>query len=307
MAGKGGTGKTTLSAALALVAARRRKRVLCIEVDAKGDLPRALGATPPGFEPRVAQPGISCLQLHPEDALAEYLKLYFKVPRLARMTPMARVFDFVAGSVPGAKDMLVVGKIAYEEKRLEGSRRAWDLIIVDTEATGHVLPQLNAARSMMELVKGGIIMGQVRWIDQILSDPQRTLLTICALPEDMPVTEAIELEERARAETPVAVGACFLNRCFPLTITARQLRPLERAVDGAARRRAATAALGADPSSLLVGARLGQRLAEATHTHLRRLRAEMECPVLEIPMRAGAREGLATTRLVAASLAGPGR
>src|SRR6516225_4478697 len=61
VAGKGGTGKTTLSAALALVAARRRKRVLCIEVDAKGDLPRALGATPTGFEPRVVQPGISCL------------------------------------------------------------------------------------------------------------------------------------------------------------------------------------------------------------------------------------------------------
>jgi anion-transporting ArsA/GET3 family ATPase len=278
--------------------------VLCIEVDAKGDLPRALGSAPLGFEPRVVQPGISCLSLHPEDALSEYLKLYFKVPRLARLTPMARVFEFIASGVPGAKDMLVVGKIAYEEKRLEGSRRAWDLIIVDTEATGHVLPQLNAARSMMELVKGGIIMGQVRWIDQILSDPQRTLLTICALPEDMPVTEAIELQERARTETPVTVGACFLNRCFPLTVTPRQLRPLELAVSSAGRRRAATAALGADPETLLVGARLGQRLAEATHVHLRRLRAEMRCPVLEIPMRAGSREGLATARLVASSLAG---
>ena len=227
MAGKGGTGKTTLSAALALVAARRGKRVLCIEVDAKGDLPRALGSPPLGIEPRVVQPGISCLSLRPEDALSEYLKLYFKVPRFARVTPLARVFEFVATSVPGAKDMLVVGKIAYEEKRLDGSRPAWDLIIVDTEATGHVLPQLNAARAMMELVKGGIIVGQVRWIDQILSDPARTLLTICALPEDMPVTEALELHDRARTETSIALGACFLNRCFPLTVTARQLRPLE--------------------------------------------------------------------------------
>jgi anion-transporting ArsA/GET3 family ATPase len=305
VAGKGGTGKTTLAAALALVAARRGKRVLCIEVDAKGDLPRALGSTPLGFEPRVVQPHISCLSFHPEDALAEYLKLYFKVPRLARLTPLARVFDFVAGGVPGAKDMLVIGKIAFEEKRLEGSRSAWDLIIVDTEATGHVLPQLNAARSMMELVKGGIILGQVRWIDQILADPQRTLLTICALPEDMPVTEAIELHDRARAETRIAVGACFLNRCFPLTITARQLRPLELAVASAARRRAVSAALGADPHLLLVGARLGQRLGEATQVHLRRLRAQMSCPVLEIPMRAGSRKGLATARMVAGSLARP--
>ncbi|HEY6378754.1 MAG TPA: ArsA-related P-loop ATPase [Candidatus Dormibacteraeota bacterium] len=305
MAGKGGTGKTTLAAALALVAARRGKRVLCIEVDAKGDLPRTLGSTPLGFEPRVVQPHISCLSFNAEEALAEYLKLYFKVPRFARLTPLARVFDFAASGVPGAKDVLVIGKIAFEEKRLEGSRHAWDLIIVDTEATGHVLPQLNAARAMMELVKGGIILGQVRWIDQILSDPQRTLLTICALPEDMPVTEAIELHDRALAETRIAVGACFLNRCFPLTITARQLRPLELAVTSAARRRTVSAALRADPQALLVGARLGQRLGTATQVHLRRLRAHMSCPVLEIPMRAGSREGLATARMVAASLAEP--
>ncbi len=303
MAGKGGSGKTTLTAALALVAARRGKRVLCVEVDAKGDLPGALGSPPVGFEPRVVQPGISCLALHPEEALSEYLKIYFKVPRFARLTPLARVFEFVATGVPGAKDMLVVGKIAFEEKRVTAGRPAWDLIIVDAEATGHVLPQLNAARAMMELVKGGIIMGQVRWIDEILADPTRSLLTICALPEDMPVTEALELHDRALAETRIHVGACFLNRAFPLTVTARQLRPLERAVSEE-HRAAAEAALGGDAAALLVGARLAQRLAESTQRQARRLRAGMSCPVLEIPMEAGSREGLATSRLVAASLVG---
>src|SRR5207302_1847497 len=177
---------------------------------------------------KVVQPNIAALQLIPEDALEEYLRIYFKVPRLARMTPLGRVFDFVATGVPGAKDMLIVGKIAYEEKRVEHGRPVWDLIIVDSAATGHVLPQLQAARAMMELTRGGIIRSQVEWIDATLTDARRTLLTICALPEEMPVVEAIELHDRAREESGVAVGACFLNRVFPVPVTARQAGVLQR-------------------------------------------------------------------------------
>ena len=255
-----------------------------------------------GFAPRALQKNIHCLALHPEDSLAEYLRIYFRIPRIARVTPLARVMDFVATGVPGAKDMLVVGKIAYEERRREGDRPVWDLIIVDTEATGHVLPQLAAARAMLGLMRGGIILNQVRWIDQILADPERTLLVVCALPEEMPVTEALELHDRARSETPVTIGACLLNRTFPVAPSARQVAALE-AVAAADDQAAVTAALGgADIAPLLTGARLAARLGEATQRHARRLRAGMSCPVLEVPIQAGAREGLATTRLVAAAL-----
>lgn len=301
VAGKGGTGKTTVAAALALLAARRGLRVLCIEVDAKGALPAALGSGAVSFQPRVVQPGISCLALHPEESLQEYLRLYFKVPRLARVTPLARVFDFLATGVPGTKDMLIIGKIAYEEKRRLGDRPAWDLIIVDAEATGHVLPQLNAARAMMELVKGGIIHSQVRWIDDILADPERTLLTVCALPEEMPVVEALELHDRVRAETRITMGACFLNRTFPVTPGARALRAVEAAAS-AAHRDEARRRLGGDPDALVAGLRLAERLAEASHRHARTLRTRLSCPVLEIPLASGARPGLATTRQVAASI-----
>lgn len=302
VAGKGGTGKSTIAAALALLAARRGKRVLCIEVDAKGSLPFALGSEPVSFEPRVVQRGISVLELHPEQALAEYLRVYFKVPRFTRMTPLARVLDFVATGVPGTKDVLVIGKIAYEEKRLERDRPMWDLILVDAEATGHVLPQLNAARAMLELAKGGIIRSQVEWIDAILADPRRTALTICALPEEMPVIEAIELHDRARAETRIAVGACFLNRVFPIPVTPRLLKPLERA-GSPARREETEAKLGGDPCLLLDGLHVAQRLYDASTESAGRLREAMTCPVVEVPVQAGARPGLATTRLVAGALA----
>ena len=305
VAGKGGTGKTTITAALALVAARAGKRVLCIEVDAKGDLAGALGAEPVGFAPRVVQPRISVLALLPEESLQEYLRLYFKVPRFTRLTPLSRIFDFVATGVPGTREMLIIGKIAYEEKKIEGGRPSWDIILVDSAATGHVLPQLRAARAMMELTRGGIIRSQAEWIDALISDPRRTVLTICALPEEMPVVEAIELHDRALALPHVAVGACFLNRTFPLAVTPRQATLAERL---AAPEHAADAAerLGGEVTPLVEATRIACRLHDESERHARRLRSRMSVPVVEIPIQVATRPGLATTRAVAATLDGSG-
>ena len=117
--GKGGTGRSTMTAALALLGARAGKRILAIDVDAKGDLAAALGSPPAGFAPHVVQHNLSVLELRTDESFQEYLSIYFKVPRLTRLTPLARVFDFIATGVPGPRDMLVVGKIAYEERRKE--------------------------------------------------------------------------------------------------------------------------------------------------------------------------------------------
>ncbi|MFN2451994.1 MAG: ArsA-related P-loop ATPase [Candidatus Dormibacteria bacterium] len=301
VAGKGGTGKTTLTAALALLAARAGKRVLCIEVDAKGDLPRALGSDPVGFEPRSVQPGIAVLALHAEESLQEYLRIYFKVPRLARMTPLSRVFDFIATGVPGTKDMLIVGKVAYEEKRREkDGRPVWDLILVDSAASGHVLPQLGAARSMLSVLRGGgIIRSQVEWIDATLQDRRRTLLTICALPEEMPVAEAIELHDRAQADGHIGLGACFLNRTFPVAVSGRQ----EALAAALAAPEGPLAAEGVEGGAALAdGVHLARVLADASRRRSRQLRSALDIPVLEVPYATGARPGLATSRAVAVAL-----
>jgi energy-coupling factor transporter ATP-binding protein EcfA2 len=300
--GKGGTGKSTIAAALALVAAAARGRVLCIDVDAKGDLARALGARPAGFRPRVVQPGVSVLEMHPEESLQEYLRIWFKLPRFARLTPLAHVLDFVATGLPGTREMLVIGKIAYEERRQESGRPAWDVIVVDGAATGHVLSQLGAARSMMELARSGLIRSQTEWVDRTLTDPERTVVAICALPEEMPVVEAIELRERARAEAHVAVGACFLNCTFPVPVTARDVALLERLASG--RARAAASRLGGGAVPLLQGAALARRLHAEDRRLAARLRACLGVPVIEVPRQIGVAHGLATTRAVAATLAG---
>jgi anion-transporting ArsA/GET3 family ATPase len=286
-----------------LLGARAGKRVLCIDIDAKGDLAGALGSPPVGFKPRPVQPNVHVLALIPEESLQEYLQIYFRVPRFARMTPLARVFDFIATGVPGAREMLVIGKIAFEEKRRErDGSPAWDLIIVDAAATGHFLPQIRAARAMLDLVKGGIIRSQVEWIDATLSDPQRTLLTVCALPEEMPVVEALELADKALHDSHMWVGACFLNRTIPVALTPKQRKvlehmgePLHAAVIGER--------LGGDVGPVASGALLAQRLHDNGEAHAKRLRGGIDAPVLEIPLQVEPRAGLAMTRAVAAALA----
>lgn len=295
VAGKGGTGKSTLTAALALIAARAGKRVLCIEVDAKGDLAHCLGSDEVGFEPRVVQPNVSALTMHPEESLQEYLRVYFKVPRLARLTPLARVFDFIATGVPGTKDMLIVGKIAFEERRRDKEGRpVWDLIIVDSSASGHVLPQIGAARAMLGVLKGGgVIRAQVAWIDAILADHRRTQLLICALPEEMPVEEAIELHDQAGDRTHIGLGPCFLNRTFPIAIGAREQRAVARWAEDPGH--------PAGAGAFLDGINLGVRLHAQSVTHARRLRRALSVPVIELPYST-AHAGLATTRAVTVSI-----
>ena len=298
MAGKGGTGKTAVAAALCLLAAKRGKEVLGVEVDAKGDLAAALGSHGSSFKAEVVQPRVSVLALHAEESFQEYLRIYFKVPRLARLTPLSRVFDFIATAVPGPRDMLVTGKIAFEERRRDENKRpVWDLIVVDSSASGHILAQLRAARSMLELVRGGLIRSQIEWIDSVMSDSRRTAAVLTALPEEMPVVETIELQREIAKQRTVHVALCVLNRMppSPLPQAARRLLADLATADAQVRARVpAVAHIGADLE-------LGDRLYKAADAQARHLRAEIGLPVVDVPLVA-LRTGLATTRAVAAAL-----
>lgn len=302
VAGKGGSGKTSVAAALALLGARRNKRVLCIEVDAKGDLAAALGAGPVGFDPVLVQTNISVLALLPEESLREYLKVYFKVPRVFSLTPLSRVYDFIASSVPGPKDMLIIGKIAYEERRQQAGRPVWDLIVVDCSASGRALAQLQAAREMRKLTRGGVIRSQLEWIDAAMTDHTRTALVITALPEEMPVVEAIELYHDAVRERYIHVGGCFLNRMPPAVLGAAERRLMEAlgAPDSTRRLNQRT---GADSAALVSCIEIIDQLAQTAAAERRQLIEALDTPVIEVPLQL-AKPGLGMSRAVAAAMVG---
>ena len=144
VSGKGGTGKTSVAAALARLGNRLGKRVLACEVDAKGSLAACLGAAGPvGFEPSELQPDLFAMEMNTEASLREYLRVYLRVPftafPVAGLGPLARTFDFVADAAPGVKEILTIGKLAWEVKE-----RNYDLVVVDAPASGHVGSLLDA-------------------------------------------------------------------------------------------------------------------------------------------------------------------
>lgn len=270
-----------------------------MEVEPKGDLATALGSKGTNFKPELAQPNLSFLALHPEQSFQEYLHTFFKVPQLARATPLAKVFDFIATAVPGPRDMLVVGKVAFEERRRDhDGTPTWDLIVVDCSPTGHVLAQLNAARSLATLVRGGVIRSQVEWIDGVISDAHRTAVMLTALPEEMPVVETLELYADIVKQRGVHVAGCVLNKVTRILLSPASRRLLAELATADAEVRAKVACVASIGADL----ELAERLHRSGEAQARRLRDGIDVPVAEVPLLA-TRPGLATSRAVASALA----
>ena len=135
-------------------------------MDAKGALAAALDVAALEFTPRVVDDHLDAMAMDTEDALREYLRLFVRVPLVGRLGPLARTFDFVADAAPGVKEILGVGKLAYEVRE-----RHYDLVVVDAEASGHIVAQVAAPRVIGELIQVGMVREQTRWMLDILEDP----------------------------------------------------------------------------------------------------------------------------------------
>lgn len=299
--GKGGVGKSTVTAALALLAAEQGKRVLLVEVDAKGNLTNLFEHPAVGFDPVEVVPGVFAMQLTTEASLREYLKLNLRIPMVGRIGPIAGIFDFVANAAPGVKEILTVGKVCWEVRESIEGRADWDVVIVDAAATGHVIAQLDAPRTIRDLVQTGPIRGQTEWMLEILSDPTVTALNVVTAPEEMPVNETIDLVARARTETRVPLGVVIVNRVLPEPFTHADEAVFDALAAepglGALRR-----AVGPAVDGVLDAAALAVALRRARVPHLDALRAAVDLPLLYVPHLFVRDHGLRATRMVADAL-----
>jgi anion-transporting ArsA/GET3 family ATPase len=296
--GKGGVGKTTVAASLALLASQHGKRVLVGEVDAKGNLADFFEAGETKFKPREVAPNLDAMSMHTEESLKEYLKLQLKVPVLARLGPLARTFDFVAQAAPGVKEVLTVGKFLYEVRE-----RHYDLVVVDAAATGHVVAQLAAPQHIRELVKVGMVRDQTGWMLDILGDPARTAVAIVAAPEEMPVSETLELSARITTETNVDLAAVIVNRVLPELFGRGEEAVFDelRMPANAAR---LGAAVGGPVEPVLDAAELAVTLRRTRAGHLARLREGINghTELLYVPELFTRHHGVRATQLVAEAL-----
>ena len=299
--GKGGTGKSTIAAAAALLAARHGRRVLLVDVDSKGSAARLLEYPGVGYQAVEVQPGVRAMAMDTEKSLREYLKLQLRVPMVGRVGPVAHAFEFVATAAPGVKEILTIGKIAWEVREAIVGRADHDMVVVDAAASGHVVAQLAAPQTIRDLADVGPLRAQTDWMIALLSDPALTSVNIVTTPEEMPVAETIELVDNIRAGTRVHLGAVVVNRVLPELFTHRDEATFEalRAPDITNR---LAADVGAGVTHVLDGARLAVELRRTRAEHLERLRDAVALPLLYIPYQFGGGEGIRTTRRIAESL-----
>ena len=192
VAGKGGVGKTTVTAVLARAAADAGQRVLAVELDGKPMLAELL-------------PGVEVRSITAADALDEYLREHgFK--RVAKRLASSGVIDVIGTAAPGIDDIVVLGKI----KQLERSGE-WDLIVVDGPAAGHAITFLTSAQGMLDSVRGGPVHAQARDVMELLSDAQRCHVVLVTLPEATPVNEAIETIATLEGRVGVRLGPIVIN------------------------------------------------------------------------------------------------
>ena len=297
--GKGGVGKTTVAAALALLASQQGKRTLVGEVDAKGNLADFYEVQPTKFDAREVAPNLFAMSMHTEESLKEYLRLQLKIPLVARIGPLARSFDFVAQAAPGVKEVLIIGKFLWEVR--EGN---YDLVVVDGAASGHAVATLAAPQGIRELVKVGMVNDQTGWMIDLLGDPAITGAIIVASPEEMPVNETIELAERIRDQTNVNLGAVVVNRVLPELFGRGEEEVFDRLCEPA-NAEALEAAVGGPVGPVLAGAQLAVTLRRTRAGHLARLRKGLVegTELLYVPELFTRHHGVRATQLVADALA----
>jgi anion-transporting ArsA/GET3 family ATPase len=218
--GKGGVGKTTIAAALALRATRAGLTAVIVETGGAAIVPTWFDRSTKGYELVHLGAGLATLSVTPEKAIEDFVVSRIKVRRLYKLAFQNRVMAPLLEGVPGLGDLVQLGKVyALAEERHGGiagggGRPVWDRVIVDAPATGHGLTMLASPRLMMQVTESGPFHENAKLVHDVIMDRQRTGIVLATLPEEMPVSETLDLWERLGA-TRDQVLCCVLNQMVP--------------------------------------------------------------------------------------------
>ena len=288
--GKGGVGKTTVAAALGLAAARAGRRTIVCEVAEQDRVSRAFRreGVVPETEVQLAE-NLWAITIDPQRALEEWLGKQIGGVGL-RVLARSSAFQYFVAAAPGAKELITVAKVweLAQRERWDKHNRTYDLVVVDAPSSGHGLAMLTTPRTFGEIARVGPIRRQAYKVRDLLADPERTGYVAVALPEEMPVNETLELEQRLPEAVGSQLEAIVVNGMWPERFSAADAALMRASSDGLATMQAALTSY---------------ERARSQRSHLRRLRRAASAKVVTLPYLFESEVGLPEYEKLAGNLA----
>jgi anion-transporting ArsA/GET3 family ATPase len=312
--GKGGTGKTTVAAALALALAHASRKVLLIEAEGRQGIARLFDRPPLPYEERKIAIGLGeahdgrdaggdvfALAIDPEGALLDYLQMFYGMRSAGVALTRLGMVDFATTIAPGLGDVLVTGKATEATRRkLPGSRTGfrYDAVVLDAPPTGRIGRFLNVTAEVSGLAKVGPVRAHADTVANVIKSPQTAVHFVCTL-EEMPVQETLDGIAEMRAIPGMQVGGIVVNMARPAVLSRTELK----APPDLTAMAAALGAAGLYDTGPLAAALAGELAEHARHIELAdRERAELEAtgqPIYDLPLIAEGIDLAALHRLAA--------
>lgn len=271
--GKGGVGKSTVSTALGLLAARGGLRTIVTELASQDRVQQAFDRDVEPFAEVELAPGLFTISIDPQHAMEEYLRI--KTGALGQMLASSKLFGAFAMATPGMRELLSIGKVwelAQLQRRTSGAA-PYDLVIVDAPATGHGVGILKTPRTFAEIARVGPIAHQGRTIADTLVDHDFTAVVAVATAEEMPVNETLAIKDDLEREGLV-LDAVIVNALYPARFSARDERKLQTALSE----------IGASPGRGAIRAAISESARAATQREQQeRLGDGLGMDLIELP------------------------